>query len=344
MKTTLKPKLILVLSACLLVGMLPGHAGRAASLVDPKKVDCKDGLISTGCKLPGIGVDSQRVAEVEQTSSNRFAVIGDYGQAGDAERDVANLVKSWNPEIIVTTGDNNYNDGSADTIDENIGKYYSDFIYPYHGSYGNGAQVNRYFPSLGNHDWNTPGAQPYLDYFTLPGNERYYDFTWGPVHFFIIDSDNDEPDGNEWDSIQGEWLKSQLAKSIDQWKIVVMHHAPYSSGNHGSSSRMQWPYADWGADVVLSGHDHTYERISPTGDILYFVNGLGGKSKYDFSDDPIEGSQVRYNEDYGAMLVDVSLERIRFQFINRQEEQIDDFSLVKPVGFLYMPVLRQMIP
>jgi hypothetical protein len=86
-----------------------------------------------------------------------------------------------------------------------------------------------------------------------------------------------------------------------------------------------------------------YERISPPGDILYFVNGLGGKSKYNFLDDVV-GSQVKYNEDYGAMLVDVSLGKLRFQFINRQEEMIDDFSLVKPIEYLYIPILQQTSP
>ena len=55
--------------------------------------------------------------------------------------------------------------------------------------------TNSFLPSLGNHDWGTPNAQPYLDYFALPGNERYYDHVQGPVHFFIVDSDPNEPDG-----------------------------------------------------------------------------------------------------------------------------------------------------
>jgi hypothetical protein len=66
--------------------------------------------------------------------------------------------------------------------------------------------VNQFFPTLGNHDWYTPGAQPYLDYFHLPGNERYYDFVWGPVHFFAIDSDENEPDGVNQSSVQAKWL------------------------------------------------------------------------------------------------------------------------------------------
>ena len=82
----------------------------------------------------------------------RFAVIGDFGLAGQPEADVASLVKSWEPELIITTGDNNYPDGEAETIDDNIGQYYQAFIYPYHGAYGPGAEVNRFFPTLGNHD------------------------------------------------------------------------------------------------------------------------------------------------------------------------------------------------
>src|SRR4051812_29681044 len=143
-----------------------------------------------------------------QTSSVRFAVIGDYGLAGPAEADVAALVKSWSPEFIVTTGDNNYDKGGAATIDANVGQYYHDFIYPYLGAYGNGADRNRFFPILGNHDWYTAGALPYLNYFTLPGNERYYDMVWGPVHVFALDSDQHEPDGVTPNSLQGNWLRS----------------------------------------------------------------------------------------------------------------------------------------
>ena len=258
----------------------------------------------------------------------RFAVIGDYGSGNQAEAEVADLVKSWDPDLIITTGDNNYPDGEADTIDKNIGQFFHEFIFPYTGSYGAGAPENRFFPSLGNHDWHTPDAQPYLDYFTLPGNERYYDFTWGPVHFFAVDSDSDEPDGADSDSIQANWLQSGLSTSDSIWKIVYFHHAPYSSASHGSNERMQWPFAEWGADVVISGHDHTYERISRDG-ITYFVNGVGGASRYDFFD-IVEGSQVRYNDNHGAMLIELIGDVMHFQFINRQGLVIDDTEITNP--------------
>jgi hypothetical protein len=257
----------------------------------------------------------------------RFAVIGDYGTGGGPEAEISELVKSWDPDFIITTGDNNYPDGSQETIDTNIGQFYHEFIYPYHGGYGEGADRNRFYPSLGNHDWNTFEAQPYLDYFTLPGNERYYEFTWGPLHFFAIDSDSREPDGVGSSSIQAEWLRDALASSSAQWKIVYMHHPPYSSGKHGPVDWTRWPYQAWGASAVLSGHDHTYERIMVDG-FPYFVNGLGGGSKYSF-EEIMDGSQVRYNADYGGMLIEADSSRITFQFIDRQGALIDSYTIEK---------------
>ncbi len=258
-------------------------------------------------------------------SITRFAVIGDYGLAGKREADVAALVKSWDPDFIITTGDNNYPDGTAETIDKNIGQYFHKFIYPYIGEYGKGADVNRFFPTLGNHDWTTNGAQPYFDYFELPGNERYYDFVWGPVHLFAIDSDSREPDGVGRSSVQGQWLKDRLADSTAIWNIVYMHHPPYSSADHGSIDWAQWPYKDWGATAVISGHDHVYERLVVDG-FPYFVNGLGGGPIYEF-DEVIPGSEVRFRDDYGAMLVEATSQQITFQFITRQNQVIDTVTI-----------------
>ena len=255
----------------------------------------------------------------------RFAVIGDYGSGNANAGDVANLVKSWNPDIIITTGDNNYPDGSAGTIDHRVGQFYHEYNFPYNGSFGEGADQNRFFPTLGNHDWTAPAAQPYLDYFTLPGNERYYDFTWGPVHFFAMDSDSREPDGVGASSRQAKWLQERLSVATLPWKIVYMHHPPFSSGLHGSVDWARWPYREWGATAVLAGHDHTYERLIVDG-LPYFVNGLGGGAIYYFNI-ILEDSQVRFNGDYGAMLVEANSQEITFQFITRRGEVIDLYQV-----------------
>jgi len=258
----------------------------------------------------------------------QFAVIGDYGAAGQPEADVSALVKNWEPEFIVTVGDNNYENGSASTIDRNIGQYYHEYISPYVGSFGRGATENRFFPALGNHDWIAQGARPYLDYFTLPGNERYYDFVRGPVHFFVIDSDPHEPDGNTSASRQALWLKDELAASTSEWNIVYFHHPPYSSGlRHGGSREMRWPFKDWGASVVLTGHEHLYERLEEGG-LPYIANGLGGKSLYEFAA-PVPGSKVRFNGDYGAMWVKAWKHKIIFRFVTRSDSLVDELELRK---------------
>jgi hypothetical protein len=257
--------------------------------------------------------------------TSRFAVIGDFGTHDQAEADVAALVNSWNPDFIVTVGDNNYPLGGADTIDVNVGKDYHAYIYPYTGIYGAGATTNRFFPALGNHDMDTGLGQPSIDYFALPGNERYYDFVQGPLHFFILNSDPRELDGTSSNSTQGQWLQSRMAASTTPWQIVVFHHAPYSSGAHGSSTFMRWPFKEWGADAVFSGHDHTYERLIVNG-LPYFVNGLGGASIYNFPTQLPE-SQVRYNSDWGAMLVDGNSNQLTFQFFSRAGVLVDSYTL-----------------
>ena len=199
-------------------------------------------------------------------------------------------------------GDNSYD---ATAIDTNIGQYYSDFIGNYTGSYGTGSLVNRFFPSLGNHDYTDGGGSAaYFNYFTLPGNERYYDFVQGPVHFFILDANptglgNAPGDGRSPTSAQGVWLQTQLAASTSPWNIVYLHYPPYSSSTtHGSEVAMQWPYEAWGATAVFAGHDHVYERIFRDDDFdginfAYFTAGTGGRSLYPFGT-PVTGSQVRY--------------------------------------------------
>ncbi len=258
-----------------------------------------------------------------------FAVIGDFGWAGEEEADVASLVKSWQPDFIVTTGDNNYPTGSAESIDENVGQYYHDYLPDGSSSYGPGGERNRFFPVLGNHDTDTDLGQPYFDYFDLPNNERYYTVDWPPVRIYAVNSVAwVETEGVHPDSAQAEWLRQELAASPDTWNIVVFHHPPYGSGWKGESSWMRWPFQEWGADVVINGHNHVYERIMRNG-FAYITNGLGGGPRYAWGEKIAEGSEVRYNADNGAQLVEATADRITFQFITRTGEVIDTYTLEK---------------
>lgn len=254
------------------------------------------------------------------------AVIGDYGTNEPGADTVAALVASWKPDLIATTGDNNYPDGGADTIDPNIGKRYHAFIGGYTGRFGAGATQNRFFPAPGNHDWRAPGLEPYLAYFALPGNERYYEVHHGLVDLFIVDSDPHEPDGITQNSTQAAWLRDRLQASKAPYRFVFMHHPPYSSGPHGSTKDLQWPYAAWGATVVLAGHDHTYERIVKDG-ITFLVNGLGGETPYPFKRELVEGSLIHYDKKNGALKIVIDETAATFTFVTDGGMTVDQFTV-----------------
>lgn len=263
----------------------------------------------------------------------KFAAIGDYGRwYTPGEALVSDMIHDWHPDFIISLGDNNYEYGADSTIDSNIGQFYHDYIYPYSGVFGTGSAVNRFFPCLGNHDWLTDSARPYLNFFSLPGNERYYDFIKGNCHFFIIDSDINEPDGITSGSVQANWLRNGLSASNSRFKIVYFHHPPFSSGQHGNNLDMRWPFKEWGATVVLCGHEHNYERLVDSTGMTYFVNGLGGKDWRDFSV-IVPESRYRFTSNYGAMLITSYNDSLNFKFYSVPDSLKDDTTFIyQPIG------------
>ncbi|HEV3256817.1 MAG TPA: fibronectin type III domain-containing protein, partial [Gemmataceae bacterium] len=265
--------------------------------------------------------------------SAHFAVIGDYGTGQQQEQAVANLVQGWKPDFITTAGDNCYlpPPTTAASYDTTVGQYYHNFIYPYTGSYGPGASTNAFFPSMGEHDWGANGANPtgdqgYLNFFTgLPGNQRYYTVTQGPVALFVLDTDPNEPDGTSSISTQAQWLQGALASSTAPWKLVVMAFPPYSSGDEGSTGGLQWPFQAWGASAVISGHDHDYERLIENG-LPYFVDAAGGAGLESTPSTFIAGSQAHANV-FGALKVDASPSQITFSFANTAGTVLDSYSM-----------------
>lgn len=261
-----------------------------------------------------------------------FAVIGDYGTDDPVEGEVANMVSSWNPDFIITTGDNNYPLGAAGTIQKNIGKYYCDYIYnpdapvnqQCHGK-AEAEKQNRFFPSPGNHDnYSAPPMQPYLDYFSLPGDERNYEFTWGPVHFYSM---NTGKSGNIkcCESAEAKWLNAAATKSITPFNFVYFHHPPYSVSNHGSSTDLQWPYSDWKIDAVFSGHEHVYEKVidKMNSTPIYLVCGNSGREHlYDCDSNPLDTSRfdVRCdNTHFGAIRVKVNSTQAIFEYFTTSD-------------------------
>ncbi len=314
-----------------------GVASRLGSGADAATMPAADAGVGTPPKAPDAESVQAPSAPTSSPSASsaamavRFAVIGDFGDGSHHEAAVAHLVRKFDPNFVITTGDDNYPMGQAATIDEHIGAFYADFIGNYRGRFGSGSATNRFWPTPGNHDWYAPGLVPYLEYFTLPGNERYYDVEQGLVHLFALDSDPNEPDGTTASSPQARWLHARLAASSHCYKVVYFHHPPFSSGPHGDAHAMQWPFRAWGADVVLAGHDHVYERFQVDG-IPYFVNGLGGADKYPMSETPKPGSIARYNRSHGAMLVVAESDGITYEFWNVEGVKVDELNVPKRCG------------
>ena len=140
---------------------------------------------------------------------------------------------------------------------------------------------------------------------------------FGTVRLFAMDSDSFRTETSSR-LAQETWLQQGLENSTATWNFVYMHHAPYSSAStHGSDPQMQLPFQQWGAHAVLAGHDHTYERLRVTdptqNEMLYFVNGLGGNSLRGFGT-PENGSEVRYNANFGASRITVTDQTATFEF------------------------------
>lgn len=289
-------------------------------------------LLSAECSTTELIKPAGIIVNVS-ADSIRFAAIGDFGDSGINEAEVADLIKLLEPDFIITSGDNNYPDGKTETIQENISQYYCEYIYNFDAPADqqcNGKafdeKINKFFPTLGNHDYrNSNGSIPYLNFFTLPGNESYYEFIWGPVHFYALDSNKDIDK-------QHLWFNEKLKGSEQAFNIVYFHHSPYSSGIHGNEKDMQWDFA--GVDLVLTGHDHIYEHIEKKdgGSPVYLISGLGGREKRFCNEHPLDENIFNtfcYDESYGCTFVEATTNSLKVKFISTDNVIIDSFEIKK---------------
>jgi hypothetical protein len=175
-------------------------------------------------------------------------------------------------------------------------------------------------PAVGNHEYRQPGAAPYFAYFGSvagPPDKGWYSYDYGAWHVVVLNSNCGFVGGCGEGSAQEQWLRSDLAASSADCTLAYMHHPRFSSGRSPQLEEYEplWT-ALWenGADVVLAGHDHIYERQAPQtpiGDanaaygIREFIAGTGG-----FSHSGIAGvlprSEVRNNTTFGVLKLDLS--------------------------------------
>jgi hypothetical protein len=248
--------------------------------------------------------------------SVRFAIIGDTGTGSKQQQQLADLMKKYREafpfEFVLMMGDNLY--GSETPAD-----YKKKFQNVYQGLLDDKV---KFYASLGNHD--QPNERFY-EYFNMDGKE-YYRFSKGNAAFYALNS-------NYMDKKQLEWLEGELAKDTSEWKIAFFHHPPYSSGGkHGSDNQLRKIvepiFVKYGVNVVLTGHDHFYERIKPQKGIYYFVSGAGGKLR---DGDVKESSPLTakyYDTDMSFMLAEIVKGELHFQVISRTGETVDSGVLL----------------
>jgi acid phosphatase type 7 len=214
---------------------------------------------------------------------------------------------------VFTTGDNAYPDGSAE-----------EFANCYDPTWGR--HKARTYPSLGNHEYHTSDAADYFDYFGSMAGELgkgYYSYDLGAWHIIALNSNIPIRGG----SPQEQWLRADLAAHPVACTLAYWHHPRFSSGvEHGSSRSMRplWQALyDYGADVILAGHEHNYERFSPQDPrgvadpargIRQFVVGTGGRSHYPFGN-PIANSEVRNDNTYGVLKLTLHATSYSWEFI-----------------------------
>ena len=253
-----------------------------------------------------------------KSGSTRFAVIGDTGTGSKQQRDIADMMMRYRTafpfEFVLMLGDNMYGGESAKDFELKFSDPYKQLL----------AQNVKFYATLGNHDL---ALQTNYVNFNMNGKE-YYRFKKGNVAFYSLNS-------NYMDKKQVQWLQDELAKDTSDWKVAFMHHPPYSSGGkHGSDNQLREVvepiFVKYRVNVVLTGHDHFYERIKPQKGIQYFVSGAGGKLRSGDIKDSSVLTAKGFDRDMSFMLFEVDGDRMYFQVISRTGETVDSGVVMRP--------------
>jgi hypothetical protein len=217
-------------------------------------------------------------------------------------RAVARLLTKLDPAVVLTLGDNQYENGAL-----------AKFRRSYDPAWGRVKAKTR--PAPGNHDYETDGAAGYFEYFGKAAGSRtrgFYSFDVGAWHLIALNSECVHVGGCEQGSLQERWLRADLAAHPAACTLAYWHKPRFSSGWHGNNATYDafWKALyEFGADLVLVGHDHDYERFAPQDPLgsadqarglRQFVVGTGGKTHYGFRK-VRRNSEVRNTGTFGVL-------------------------------------------
>jgi 3',5'-cyclic AMP phosphodiesterase CpdA len=245
-----------------------------------------------------------------------------YSGAADTAGTVAAGLAQDPEAVVLALGDLTYPRGAR--------KEFTDCYAPTWGRF-----KDRTWPAPGNHEYYTPGARPYFDWWGTRAGRGYYSFELGTWHVISLDS-NLAPAQH---AAQLDWLRADLAAHPARCTLAYWHHPLYSSGGHGSIPKMRdaWQllYAA-GAELVLSGHDHDYERfapqdadgrLDPTHGIRQFVVGTGGAYPTPFLF-TVAHSEVRDSNRTGVLRLRLYTGGYGWEFV--ESTRLASFSIAAP--------------
>jgi calcineurin-like phosphoesterase family protein len=239
--------------------------------------------------------------------------------------DTARLAESLSPDLVLVLGDAQYGSASLEKYNEQYAK-----------TWGRLRSITR--PVPGNHDYESDQAKGYFDWFggrAAPGHNGYYAFDVGAWHLVGLNS-NDSCFALACDasSDQARWLANDLANNDRPCLLGFWHHPRWSSGEHGDDSDVDtlWRlFTEAGADIVLNGHDHDYERFAAadangrqaTDGTVEFVVGTGGGELRPFERTPRETSRKRVQQRYGVLRLALGPDSYAWQFVATGGQVLD---------------------
>jgi hypothetical protein len=280
-------------------------AGRTATVVIVAFVAV---LIATGCR-PEKPVEKPVVV----------VAAGDIAACNSKSDEATARLVGGIDSTILTLGDEAYPKGSA--------KDFDDCYDPTWGRF-----EGRTKPTPGNHEYYTEEAKGYFDYFGKAAgdpDEGYYSYDLGEWYLIALNSNCGEGEIRCGPgSAQVQWLKEDLAANEEKaCTLAYFHHPLFSSGKYRPGIPEMKPFWEAlysaGADVVLNGHDHNYQRFAPQDPqgradsergIRQFVVGTGGKSHYEILD-PIANTEVYNDNTYGVLKLTLHPKSYEWRFL-----------------------------
>jgi acid phosphatase type 7 len=228
-------------------------------------------------------------------------------------------------DAVLTLGDNQYENGA-----------YEKFLLSYDPSWGRAKAIT--YPSPGNHEYLIPGGLGYFTYFGAAAGTRgegWYSFDLAGWHLIALNSNCSAVGGCGPGSPQYQWLMNDLAANNAECTLAYSHHPRFSSGNYGNHDEFQpfWQllYND-GAEIVLAGHDHNYQRYAPqtpaggrddARGIREFVVGTGGKTHYAV-DSSGTNRQVANGDTFGVLKMTLRAGAYDWQFVPEAGKTFSD--------------------